>query len=631
METNRKIATVLMCACIGVTCARAQWACGDAVSPHQELAPSGGGAIWGFGNEAGDGQHMFVPMPQANGNRGLVEIYARTGSTWQRSQMLSIAGATSSDMFGSSGVSVSGDWAVIGGRVYLGGAAYFYKREGGQWNLKQQINGSGGYFGYRLGTDGDRAIIGQNGMISAPSPVRVYVRSGDTWTLEQQLPYPSGDITSFGTQQAISGNTALVVAGWPRVRFHIYQRVAGVWSVAQTIEDPAFNGWPVLPVFTKTRLLIPLVSGSTATIRIYERSSEAVPFTTYRTLVTQGLAGYYLHMSGDRVAVGVQTPTGIGAEVWDISPSTPVKVFTSTPLGLQVADYAQPKLAGDFLFMIGPRPDGAWRVQAVEFGGDCNADGVWDRSQICSNALIDVDRSGIPDVCEVPCAFSQQPSNQSLVPGGSATFNATFARAGHAYQWRRDGVALASGGRVGGATTPTLTIASVGSADQGTYDCVATGACGSVVSSIATLSCVPVITGQPQGGTFVGGQPVTLAVEASGAVSFRWRRDGVNLVNGNAVQGVTTPTLTINADEPFQSGSYTVAVTNPCGTTVSEAAVVEVTCPADFNQDGGTDGQDLFDFFEAWAGGETSADLNFDGGTDGGDVTAFFTRWERGC
>jgi hypothetical protein len=58
---------------------------------------------------------------------------------------------------------------------------------------------------------------------------------------------------------------------------------------------------------------------------------------------------------------------------------------------------------------------------------------------------------------------------------------------------------------------------------------------------------------------------------------------------------------------------------------------VEVTCPADFNDDGGTDGQDLFEFFEAWSGGLSSADLNFDGGTDGSDITAFFTRWENGC
>ena len=611
----------------------AQWTCGGPVSPSQEIVPAGGGTIWGFGNEAGDSQHMFVPMPQANGNRGLVDVFVRSGGAWQRSQTLSIAGATSSDMFGSSGVSVAGDWAVIGGRVYLGGAAYFYKREGGLWNLKQQINGSGGWFGYRLGTDGNRAIIGQNGMISTPSPVRIYVRSGDTWSLEQQLPYPAGDITSFGTQQAIDGDSALVVSGWPRVRFHIYQRVGGTWSVAQTLEEPSFNAWPMLPNFTKTRLLIPITSGSTSTIRIYERTSESVPFTTYRTIVSQALAGYYLHLHGNRVAIGIQTPSGIGAEVWDIAPNLPVKVLTTSPMGLQVADYCQPKLAGDFLFLIGPRSDGSWRVQSVEYGGDCNADGLWDRSQICRGLVADLDANGVPDVCETPCDFATGPAPTTIVPGGDAAFSAAFARAGHSLQWRRNGVNLSESSRLSGVTSPTLTIRQVAAADQGTYDCVATGPCGSVPSAGAELSCKARITEQPQGGTFVGGQPLTLSVVAQGTAgaTYRWRRDGVSLFNGIIHQGVTTPTLTIIADEPAQSGTYTVAITNACGTIISAAATIEVTCPSDFNNDGGIDGQDLFEFFDAWAGGLSNADLNFDGGTDGSDVTAFFVRWENGC
>jgi hypothetical protein len=126
---------------------------------------------------------------------------------------------------------------------------------------------------------------------------------------------------------------------------------------------------------------------------------------------------------------------------------------------------------------------------------------------------------------------------------------------------------------------------------------------------------------------------VTLTVAATGVsgATYRWRRNGVSLFNGYTFQGVSTPALTINADEPSQSGVYSVAISNPCGTTVSDEVAVEVVCPADFNDDGGIDGQDLFEFFEAWAGGLSSADLNFDGGTDGSDITAFFARWENGC
>jgi hypothetical protein len=39
----------------------------------------------------------------------------------------------------------------------------------------------------------------------------------------------------------------------------------------------------------------------------------------------------------------------------------------------------------------------------------------------------------------------------------------------------------------------------------------------------------------------------------------------------------------------------------------------------------------MFEFFDAWSNGLSSADLNFDGGTDGSDVNAFYERWENGC
>jgi hypothetical protein len=53
-------------------------------------------------------------------------------------------------------------------------------------------------------------------------------------------------------------------------------------------------------------------------------------------------------------------------------------------------------------------------------------------------------------------------------------------------------------------------------------------------------------------------------------------------------------------------------------------------CPADFNQDGGVDGDDMTAFFAAWESGEMIADVNADGGIDGDDVTTFFHAWEAG-
>ncbi len=54
------------------------------------------------------------------------------------------------------------------------------------------------------------------------------------------------------------------------------------------------------------------------------------------------------------------------------------------------------------------------------------------------------------------------------------------------------------------------------------------------------------------------------------------------------------------------------------------------TCPADFNQDGGVDGSDVSDFYDAWSLGLPCADVNQDGGVDGSDVGYFFHFWQAG-
>ncbi len=226
-----------------------------------------------------------------------------------------------------------------------------------------------------------------------------------------------------------------------------------------------------------------------------------------------------------------------------------------------------------------------------------------------------------------------QPVDPVVQHGGTATLSFSAAGSSMSYRWRRNGTPLFDAGNVSGAAYPTMTISPVGAADQGVYDCVITSPCGNLTSLPATLSCRPVISTQPLGGSFRAGQAIELAVQASAGTNptYRWRRDGVDLSDSVVYSGSGTSRLTINADEPADGGSYSLSITNPCGTTVSAVAAVEVTCPADFNDDGGTDGQDLFEFFDAWANGASSADINFDGGTDGGDVTAFFRRWEAGC
>jgi hypothetical protein len=80
-------------------------------------------------------------------------------------------------------------------------------------------------------------------------------------------------------------------------------------------------------------------------------------------------------------------------------------------------------------------------------------------------------------------SFSAQPESQSVLAGSTVTLSATAGGSpSPTYQWRRNGATLA------GATSSTLTLASVQAADAGDYTVVATNSAGSATSASATLA-----------------------------------------------------------------------------------------------------------------------------------------------
>jgi sugar lactone lactonase YvrE len=88
----------------------------------------------------------------------------------------------------------------------------------------------------------------------------------------------------------------------------------------------------------------------------------------------------------------------------------------------------------------------------------------------------------------------------------------------------------------------------------------------------------PVFTTQPQSVSTVQGSATTLNVIATGipAPTYQWMKDGV------AIAGATTDELALSALTAGDSGTYTVAVTNIAGTTVSAGAAVTVITPPAF-------------------------------------------------
>ncbi len=181
-----------------------------------------------------------------------------------------------------------------------------------------------------------------------------------------------------------------------------------------------------------------------------------------------------------------------------------------------------------------------------------------------------------------PPVFTQHPAGQSANAGGNASFTVAATGPGTiTYQWRRNGMNLSNGTGIAGATAATLNLTGVQAASAGDYDCVATNSVGSTTSNAAalTVNTAPVITMNPAAQTVAAGSNASFTVSASGAgtLTYRWRRNGINLNNGGAISGATSATLTITGAQSANAGNYSCVVTgsvSPAATSAAAALVV---------------------------------------------------------
>ncbi len=118
----------------------------------------------------------------------------------------------------------------------------------------------------------------------------------------------------------------------------------------------------------------------------------------------------------------------------------------------------------------------------------------------------------------------------------------------------------------------------------------------------------------------------------SGPLSWFWRLDGVDVVDGGAISGAGTRTLVIDPVGPEHAGQWDYGLLNDCsGIGTGFFLDVIEPCIGDYTRDGGVDGDDVIAFFADWDLGLIEADVTRDGGVDGDDVILFFERWDSGC
>ncbi len=138
-----------------------------------------------------------------------------------------------------------------------------------------------------------------------------------------------------------------------------------------------------------------------------------------------------------------------------------------------------------------------------------------------------------------------------------------------AYQWKKDGSALADGEGIVGSTTKDLFISSVKGSDVGSYTCEVSSGCGTVqVSGVIKLELANELVIEQgmkiqQG---CNGGEVSMVVRIVGqAQRYQWKKNGVNVSNSSFVTGATTATLSLANTTFTDQGFYTCEVESDCG------------------------------------------------------------------
>jgi hypothetical protein len=172
----------------------------------------------------------------------------------------------------------------------------------------------------------------------------------------------------------------------------------------------------------------------------------------------------------------------------------------------------------------------------------------------------------------VPAGIAAQPQSRTNVQGTTATFGVLASgTAPYAYQWQ------VNGSSISGATTATLAVGNVQSTNAGNYTVIVTNSAGSVTSAVAVLTVwvPPTISAQPLSGTNVQGTTATFNVSANGTTPFAYQWQ----LNGVALNGATSASLSVSNVQSTDAGNYTVVVTNVGGSISSAIAVLTVWIP----------------------------------------------------
>ena len=323
----------------------------------QTLAPRGVGRVEGL---ALSDDTLLV------GVKGAVHVYTRSaGGAWMLQQTLTTTDSydaspevyAPSGAFGSS-VALDGDTALVGcaycaAKGAHSGSVYVYVRSAQTWTLQQVLNAEGeaadDVFGFSVALDGETALA------TSGHGAHAFVRSGDTWSQQATL-----SLASRGTSVALSGDRAVVISNpqgplkQPSSSASLFTRSDDAWSAGLELSH---NLDEARAVFLADTLVV--TTWTYVGFPYENRHSKAIAFSLggVRSSADAVHAGPLIAASGDDLLLSADGLDQFGGEAREPTNLGPATLY-SLPAWQESHDFAT----------IGPATELAMANGVIAFG-----------------------------------------------------------------------------------------------------------------------------------------------------------------------------------------------------------------------------------------------------------------------
>jgi hypothetical protein len=173
-----------------------------------------------------------------------------------------------------------------------------------------------------------------------------------------------------------------------------------------------------------------------------------------------------------------------------------------------------------------------------------------------------------------PVSITNQPMDKTVCEGSPISFSVLVSGNEPVYQWRKGLVNLSNGANISGVSTNSLSIDTVLVSDASSdYNVLVSNMCAADVTSAnasLTVNTATIISLEPMDQTVCEGNQADFSVTATGTnLTYQWRKEEVDLMDGATISGATTANLSILQTSFIDvSSSYSVQVSGTCAPIV---------------------------------------------------------------